>query len=213
MAARVGLSREDVIGVAVALADEQGFDAVTISQVARKLGVRSQSIYAHVDGLAGLRREVQLRAFQLLGIRIREAVVGLSPRDAMVAWPMAVARFDSEHPGMYAARIAPPGDDALLLRMVADAEAIPQALIRSFGLSEDEALHRDRMVWAALYGYEALRRAGRFRTSVDPDVTLHKLVEALASDLERTAKTTAGAARQAAAPTPGPARRRRTAST
>jgi AcrR family transcriptional regulator len=181
----VGLGKSDVVDAAVEIADQQGFEAVTISNVAKKLGVRSQSIYAHVDALAGLRRQVKIRAYQLLSIRIRESVLGLSPREAMVAWPMAVSQFDREHPGLFAARLAASGDDhdPELVAALDDAESVPKALVRSFGLDERESLHRDRMTWAALYGYEALRQANRFRSAVDPEETLRKLVQALADDL------------------------------
>jgi len=58
MAAGIGLDREQVIEEAAALADESGAHAVTLAALAARLGVRSQSLYAHVDGLDGLRRDL-----------------------------------------------------------------------------------------------------------------------------------------------------------
>jgi hypothetical protein len=177
-----------------------GFEQVTLSEVARELGIRSQSLYAHVDALAGLRREVQLRSFQMLVVRIDEALAGLTKRAAMIAWATSVARFDAEHPGLFTARTHTVAADPELLAAVRRAEATPQALIRSFGIAEEDAVHYDRMVWSALYGFEALRQGDRFRSSIDADETLVRLITALVLDIERHARAT-----RAAAP-PAPAR-------
>jgi hypothetical protein len=209
VAARVGLAKDDVIATAVALADKNGFDNVTLSSVARTLGIRSQSLYAHVDALAGLRRELQLRAFRLLGERIREAVAGLSRRDAIVAWATAVDRFDREHPGLAEARNRAAGRDAQLRKAVREAEALPKELIRSYDIGEEDAMHYDRMVWSALYGFEDLRTAGRFRAPIDPDETLRRLIGALADDLERRERALRAARRHARVAGNGAATKRR----
>ena len=53
---RRGLDREQVVDAAVAIADADGLEAVTLARVAAELGVRSPSLYNHVDGHAGLLR-------------------------------------------------------------------------------------------------------------------------------------------------------------
>ena len=70
VAAGVGLDRERVIEEAAALADESGADAVTLAALAARLGVRSQSLYAHVDGLDGLRRDLAILGQQSLADRL-----------------------------------------------------------------------------------------------------------------------------------------------
>jgi AcrR family transcriptional regulator len=47
---RTPLSRERVLGAAVALADESGLDAVSMRRLARELGVEAMSLYNHVAG-------------------------------------------------------------------------------------------------------------------------------------------------------------------
>ena len=55
---RRGLSRAAVVETAARLADRDGYDALTLGAVAADAGVRPPSLYNHVDGLAGLRREL-----------------------------------------------------------------------------------------------------------------------------------------------------------
>lgn len=77
MSPRVGLNRASVVGAAAALADEAGLEGVTLGRLAGRLGVRTPSLYNHVDGLEGLRRELALLGTRELGERLgRSARVG-----------------------------------------------------------------------------------------------------------------------------------------
>ena len=49
MATQVGLDHDAVIGEAGALVDEAGVEALTLARLAARLGIRSQSLYAHVE--------------------------------------------------------------------------------------------------------------------------------------------------------------------
>jgi AcrR family transcriptional regulator len=51
---RQPLSRERVLRAAVALADEGGFESVTMRKLAKELGVEAMSLYNHVAGKDGL---------------------------------------------------------------------------------------------------------------------------------------------------------------
>ena len=62
MAARRGVTTDQVVAAALAVLDEAGrVTDVRPAAVAKRLGIRSQSLYAHVDGGAGLRRLLALR--------------------------------------------------------------------------------------------------------------------------------------------------------
>ena len=102
MAAGVGLDRQRVIEEAAALADEEGSDTVTLAALAARLGVRSQSLYAHIDGLDGLRRDLAVLGQQSLAGRLGRAVMGRAGEDALRALCDAYARFAAERPGLYA---------------------------------------------------------------------------------------------------------------
>jgi len=105
-----------VIDEAAVLADESGADAVTLAALAARLGVRSQSLYAHVDGLDGLRRDLAVLGQQTLADRLGRAVMGRAGEDALRALCDAYAAFASERPGLYACSQRAPGDDPELAR-------------------------------------------------------------------------------------------------
>ncbi|MGI8712393.1 MAG: TetR family transcriptional regulator, partial [Solirubrobacteraceae bacterium] len=52
---RAGLDAEAVVTAAARLADAEGLECLTLARLAQRLGVRSPSLYAHVDGLEELR--------------------------------------------------------------------------------------------------------------------------------------------------------------
>ncbi len=83
MATQVGLDHDAVVEAAGALVDESGVEALTLAGLAARLGIRSQSLYAHVDGLDGLLRDLALDSVRQLGDELRSSVIGRSgPRRA-----------------------------------------------------------------------------------------------------------------------------------
>ena len=93
MAARLGISKADVIDTAFELLEEtQNVQAVTMTAVAARLGIRVQSLYAHVDGTQGLQREIALRSLQKLAQRLNQAAIGVAGIDAVRS--VLKAQFD-----------------------------------------------------------------------------------------------------------------------
>lgn len=185
MAAGVGLDRSRVIEEAAGLADESGADAVTLAALAARLGVRSQSLYAHVDGLDGLRRDLAVLGQAALADRLGRAVMGRAGEDALRALCDAYAGFAREHPGLYASSQRAPGNDPDLAR-TSDAATEPwRAVLRSFGLSATEITHFHRALWAALHGFVTLRGQGLMTRAVSPDRSFALMVDVFAAALTR----------------------------
>lgn len=96
-----GLTREAVVGTAVALADREGLRAVSIRRVAGELGIRPMSIYTHVaskDDLVDLMLDAVIAEVLLpepLPDDWREALRQIAHRshDAFVAHPWTLEAF------------------------------------------------------------------------------------------------------------------------
>ncbi len=112
---RTGLSTQAIVDVAIALADVDGLDAVSIRRVAAVLGVRPMSLYTHIVSKDEL---FALMADELVGTLIvedplpddwREAVTMTSRRmfSMFVSHPWLLALFTRRpRPGPNAARNA-----------------------------------------------------------------------------------------------------------
>jgi AcrR family transcriptional regulator len=183
MGARAGLDRAQVIDAAAALADDTGADGLTLAALASGLGVRSQSLYAHVDGLDGLRRDLAIHGQQELAQRLGAAVMGRSGPDALRALATAYAEFATERPGLYACALRAPLGDPELEASSEAASAPWGATLRSFGLSAAEVEHYHRAIWAALHGFATLKRAGLMTRAASTHRSFTTIVDAFVGAL------------------------------
>lgn len=184
MGARVGLDRAAVVRAAAALADGEGLEAVTLARLAAELGVRSPSLYNHVAGQEGVRRELALYGVRELGRRLERAAVGKAGDEALRAVAHAYRAFAHEHPGLYAATLrAPAPDDAALSAASEDLLAVIMAIFAGFGLTGDDALHATRALRSVTHGFVALEAAGGFGLPLDLDESYRRLVDTFIAGL------------------------------
>jgi AcrR family transcriptional regulator len=197
MATQVGLDHDAVVSAAGDLVDEAGVEALTLARLAGSLGVRSQSLYAHVDGLDGLLRDLALDSVRRLGDQLRSSVIGRSGRAALEAIAEAYWDFATAHPGRYAATIRDPRGDAELddanLRA---AEALTRVL-ESFGLSGADEVHAHRAVWSGIHGFLTLAHAGVLQRPASVRESYRRMIAGYADAL---APDSAGQSRSAFSP-------------
>ena len=101
--ARAGMTAERLTQAAAELADEIGFENVTVSALARRFGVKDPSLYSHIKNAQELRVRVALLALEELADRAAAALAGRAGKDALVAFANAYRDYAKEHPGRYAA--------------------------------------------------------------------------------------------------------------
>lgn len=173
------LTPESVVQTAAELANEAGsLDAVTLNRLAEALDVRVPSLYNHVDGLAGLRRELTLLALRDLLRGLRQAVRGAAGREALLNVAHAYRAFAQANPGLYPLVLAaPPAGDQALGEMAEDLVSLLQLLMASYGLQGEEAIHAIRGLRSVVHGFVSLEQAGGFGLAVSLDDSYQRLVE------------------------------------
>jgi AcrR family transcriptional regulator len=195
MARKIGLQRDHVVAAAVALADREGLDAVTLARVAAQLGVRSPSLYSHVDGMAGLRRAMSLEAARLLATRIGEAIDGRAGIDALTELAHAYRRFVREHPGLYATLQPSPtrAEDAELYDAFAAPVSTIAQVLAAMGVAGDDTIDSIRSLRSAVHGFVSLETAGGFGMPDDIDRSFDRLVDILVTGIATAVVTTSAA--------------------
>ena len=170
---------------AAQIADAQGWDALTVAAVAAKLRIRSPSLYNHVSGLKGLRRELTLLAIRELGASLGRATIGKSRADAVRGLAAAHRAFVKRHPGIYAATmIAPIRSDRELKRAGDEVINICLSVLSGYGFDRREAIHAVRAMRSAVHGFAELEIAGGFGIPLDVDKSFEWMVTALLKGLE-----------------------------
>ncbi|MCX4742336.1 TetR-like C-terminal domain-containing protein [Streptomyces antibioticus] len=177
---RVGLSTDRLVAAAAELADEAGFEGVTLSALARRFGVKDASLYSHVRSLQDLRTRLALLVGGEMIDRIAVAVAGLAGRDALVAFAGAYREYALRYPGRYAAtqiRIdQSAAADSPELRRTAE---ITYGMLRGYGLAEPDLTDAVRLLRSTFHGYCALEAGGGFGAPRDVQRSWDKAVDAL----------------------------------
>lgn len=185
---RAGLSAASVVTAAAALADESGYPTLTMGLLAQRLGVRTPSLYKHVEDLADLQHRVATLATTELGEAIRDAIQGRSGLDALGALVATFRAYVTAHPGRYAATIGAQftsPDDPLLAASTRVIDSIA-AVLRGYGISDAEMNHAIRTLRCTLHGFAALHAADGFQWSGDPDETFDWMIRFLDGGLRAT---------------------------
>jgi AcrR family transcriptional regulator len=184
MAKRVGIDKDAVVRAAAKIADDHGWDALTLARVARKLHIRSPSLYNHVGGLEGLRRELKLLALRNLNTALSRATVGKSRDDAVRGLATAYRAFVKRHPGTYAATtVAAPKNDPAMEAAASNIVETILSVLSGYGLDRREGLHAIRALRSTVHGFAALEIAGGFGIPLDVDKSFDWLVSALLAGL------------------------------
>lgn len=181
---RSGLTTLRVVQEAEAVADEVGLASVTLMSIALRLGVRTPSLYKHIDGMDALQRQLSIRALGELGDVLARACVGKSGVPAIQAISVALRTWAKQHPGRYAATVA--AADPADTEYAAASYAVVQIaldVLASFGLAGDDAIDAARALRSTLHGFIALEEAGGFGLPVDVDRSFNRLVLGLANTI------------------------------
>ncbi|MEV0918445.1 TetR/AcrR family transcriptional regulator [Streptomyces sp. NPDC049967] len=184
---RAGLTVERVTIAGAELADEVGLDRVTMSQVARRLGVKDASLYTHVRGLEDLRGRIALLAADEKTMRIAEATAGRAGRDALVAFADAWREYAHEHPGRYTATQTPIEIDPELAAKAPGprrAVELTYGMLRGYGLAEPDLTDAVRLLRSTFHGFVALEAAGGFGHARSPQQSWVRALDALDTLLE-----------------------------
>lgn len=178
--ARVGLGAERLARAGAELADDVGFEQVTVSALARRFDVKVASLYSHVRSSHDLRVRIALLALEELADRAAEALAGRSGKDALAAFANVYRDYARERPGRYAAarfRLDPASAAASAGPRHA---RMTRAILRGYELFEPEQTHAVRMLGSVFHGYVELELAGGFDHSApDPAESWSRILDAL----------------------------------
>ncbi len=193
---RAGLSSQDVVAAAADLADEAGYTELTMGRVAQRLGIRTPSLYKHVDDLADLRHRVATQAMTELGEAVRDALQGRSGLDALTAMLTAIRAYVTAHPGRYAATTGAQftGPDDPLLTASSRLLGSIAAMLRGYGIDNTEMDHAIRTLRCTIHGYAALQADDGFQRNADPEETFDWMIRFLDRGLRTMCPPAANAA-------------------
>lgn len=154
---RQRLDPDTITRTAMAIVDNGGIEALSLSSVAHGLGVGPSALYSHVDGLEGLRQLVAMAAMRNMVTRVRRAAIGVSGLNAMQSVCDAYRGFAHEHPGQFRSTMAPPSVAGDEMASAHDEMLDVLALVyRGAGLSDAQSISAARQARNAIHGFVSL---------------------------------------------------------
>jgi AcrR family transcriptional regulator len=194
MGRKVGLSLEDVVDAAAAIADRDGLEAASLRAVADELGIKTPSLYNHVAGLAGLRRELAMHAAQRLVPVMEAAISEADPATVIRRVAIDYRRFALDHPGLYQAMLPAPKpgeDDELYAAMAAPVAVLADALTAA-GVDPDRAIHYIRTLRAFAHGFIDLEMKDGFGMPEDIATSFDHAIDVVISGVLGEHRVAAG---------------------
>ena len=171
------LDRATVVRTAADVADREGWSNLTLSRVAKEVDRHVTSLYAHIDSLEDLRREVAVLARGELAAEVWRAALGRTREEALAAIASVQRTYARSHPGRTSAMLMESGLDDDELRSIGLRLAEPtRATFRSFGLDDDQVAIAHSVFSSALRGLIVAEITDTFRFD-DLDRTHAELIE------------------------------------
>jgi AcrR family transcriptional regulator len=151
--------RDEILEVATTVLEEDGPDALTMRELATRMGIRAPSLYKHVRDKSDIVAGLQERALVDMAEHLAAAGPGLSAlADAYRSWARA-------HPKLYELVTRNPLAREHLSPGVESAAAAP--IVAAAGGDE----HLARALWALAHGLVDLELSDRFPPGADLDAT------------------------------------------
>ncbi|MGE6629772.1 TetR/AcrR family transcriptional regulator [Bacillus sp. NPDC077027] len=152
MSPRMGITYEKIVNKAAEVVDEEGFGALTLATLSKRLNIRPPSLYNHVTGLQDIQVALAVKGLTLLDEEGRKATSGLGKHEAVIAFAKSYVQFVHHHPGLYEAAFSHLNDQRvweageLLVDFVS-------SLMTEFGVKQEEMTHVIRGLRSLLHGF------------------------------------------------------------
>ncbi|MFG2606303.1 TetR/AcrR family transcriptional regulator [Streptomyces sp. NPDC048514] len=177
---RAGLTTERLVRAGAELADEVGFEQVTVSALARRFDVRVASLYSHLRNSQDLKTRIALLALEELADRAADALAGRAAKDALTAFANVYRDYAREHPGRYAAARHPMDAQTAAASAGGRHALMTRAILRGYDLPEPSETHAVRLLGSVFHGYVSLETAGGFSHSApDSQESWTRILDAL----------------------------------
>ena len=150
---RQGLTRRDVLQACFRLIDEKGFEGFSMHELARRLNIRTASLYNHIENESTMLLRIGQTATERFSRALTEAIEGKRGEAALRALADAWWQFARSHPGLYTV--------AMRAAQEKGADEKPAFFLPVEALIEGNDALRDLII-SVLHGAVSLENAGIF---------------------------------------------------
>ncbi|MBZ0266209.1 WHG domain-containing protein [bacterium] len=162
-------TKERMLVIAVKMVNEEGWDSLNLHRLAKKLGIKTPSLYNHCKSLEQLRHQLIYKAHDELLEALRIAADGKAGKEAIISWAHAYRKYGKNNPGLLPAIAIstdnlPPLNWDDLPEKSANELFLNEAMriLKPFKLDENEMVHILRMLRSMVHGFVVLEQSAGF---------------------------------------------------
>lgn len=158
-----GLNREGIVEAAKGLIAENGFGEFSMRALAERLGVKTASLYAHIESMDALFTEVGLSALNDQKAAQLAAIEGKGGDAAVLALAESYRAFAKAHAALYQLIMQMPMGKDETLRAAAAMTAEPSMqVLRSYSVPDERRMHWQRVLHGVMHGFVSQEASGYF---------------------------------------------------
>lgn len=163
---RKGINREIIVKATVDIIEKKGVQEFSLRSLAGVLGIKTASLYNHIDNIDDLFYETGVYALKALENHLRAGADGKTRDEALRSLAYAYLDFAHAHKNLY--------DFIMYIRtrghvgvdeFVSSANAPVAEALAMYSLTPVQRVHRHRLFRSILHGFITQERAGFFTYS------------------------------------------------
>ncbi|MGE8722091.1 TetR/AcrR family transcriptional regulator [Leptospira terpstrae] len=175
------ITRDMVLDRAWDLIAEEGWNEFRLSKLAESLGIRTPSLYNHIQDMEEIRREMKRRSMQMLGDRLSlKLKTSATGSERIFEFLNAYRSFAKSHPQFYPLTIESTELDPEL-KPLGDRFLDLCLEVFRFPVLDESAVHKIRILRSLLHGFIVLEEAGGFGRKESIEESFKKITESLES--------------------------------
>ncbi len=184
-----GLNKEVLIEASKELIEENGIAAFSMRALAEKLGVKTASLYAHIESMDALFTEVGLSALHDQKAAQLAAIEGKNGDAAVFALAESYRAFAKAHAALYQLIMQMPMGKDETLRAAAAMTAEPSLqVLQGYAITDERRMHWQRVLRGVMHGFVSQEASGYFsHYPVDLEESYRLAIECVIDGLHKEA--------------------------
>ncbi len=186
MSPRAQISLAQILEAAIEICNVKGYEQLALSSISDKLGIKTPSLYNHIQGLSDLKQKMAYYGLQILYESIVHSVIGCIGDDAIISASKAYITFVNRNPGLYSSISKVPDPNELQFADLSN--QLVQILVKLFkvyDLSEEDSIHAVRGLRSMLHGFSFIQMDVGFRMNYSQEDSLNFVLKTYLSGLRR----------------------------
>ena len=181
---RIGVDVDKITETAAKIANEAGYENITLKMIADELGIKTPSLYNHIDGLEDVKRLLMIYGWKQMEERMIQSAIGVAGYDAIKAGCYAFYEYATENPGVFNAMLwynKFQNEDTM--EATSGLFVVLFKITSSLNISEENCNHIIRTLRGFLEGFSLLVNNGAFGNPISIaesfELSLNVLIEGM----------------------------------